>query len=102
MPARPRLLAAMASFFTLMAPAHAQPSPQTGAPAVAPTGPSSSASTAGSGGGESQVIDHTVGSARPSHADPGRTTNEGSPGSDSTPGSAGQGNVHEPHPGTPK
>ena len=102
MPARPRLFAAMAGFLTLMGSAYAQPNPQNGTSAAAPATTPSSSSTVGSGTRESQVIDHTAGSARPSHADPGRTTNEGSPGSEATPGSAGQGNVHEPPPGTPK
>jgi hypothetical protein len=100
MPARSKLLAAMAGF--LIASAYAQPSPQTGTSTPAPTGTSNGASTVGLGSGEPQVIDHTAGPARPSHADPGRTTNEGSPGSESTPGSTGQGNVHEPNPGAPK
>jgi hypothetical protein len=52
-----------------------------------------------SGGREPQVIDqtgHQNGADRPTTADPGRTTNDGSPGSRATPGSAGQGNVSWP------
>jgi hypothetical protein len=101
MPAGLKLLAAMAGILTVVGTANAQPNPQPGTSPAAPAGSSSQPGTGGLGG-EPQVIDHTTGSARPSHADPGRTTNEGSPGSEATPGSAGQGNVHEPHPGAPK
>jgi hypothetical protein len=101
MPAGLKLLAAMAGILMAMGTANAQPNPQPGTSTAAPAGPSSQPGTVGLGG-EPQVIDHTAGPARPSHADPGRTTNEGAPGSESTPGSAGQGNVHEPHLGAPK
>jgi hypothetical protein len=102
MPAGLKLFAAMAGILTVMGTANAQPNPQPGTSTAAPAGSSSRPGTVGLGSEEPQVIDHTIGPARPSHADPGRTTNEGSPGSESTPGSAGQGNVHEPNPGTPK
>jgi hypothetical protein len=102
MPAGPKLLAAMAGILTVMGTANAQPNAQPGTSTAAPAESSSRPATVGLGGGEPQVIDHTAGPARPNHADPGRTTNEGSPGSESTPGSAGQGNVHEPNPGAPK
>jgi hypothetical protein len=102
MPAEPKLLAAMTGILMLTGTAYAQPNPQAGTSTAAPAASSGEPSTVGAGGGEWQVIDHTAGPGRPSHADPGRTTNEGSPGSESTPGSAGQGNVHEPDPGAPK
>ena len=66
----------------LMGTANAQPNPQPGTSAAAPAGSSSRARDRGVGRrGEPQVIDHT-GGLRPakSHADPGRTTNDGSPG----------------------
>jgi hypothetical protein len=101
MTARSRLLGAMTGFLTLMGTAYAQPNPQ-GMTTAPPTVSSGQPGTTGVGGGEPQVIDHTTGTPRPSHSDSGRTTNEGSPGSESTPGSAGQGNVHEPNPGAAK